>query len=362
MTNRFQDDASLCFDDENNFLNHLNEVADLTEWQRKVPVDGFSFINQGNWLTLSFTEADFTGMPETEHMIELRETSKLSLFDRCKISGSALEDMPKDVLAHVLTAAASTQTGQCAAIAVVDGKVNAVVSDNGNGSSYAVMDSRRLFEDTQQYIWTTGASNDFHAKWKFDGWYAIWKLVKKAEFSGKQYDVAIQLSNSENGKGTVKLNLLLTAPGVVLPLPVYDGDVYRDDFTVTHRGDADENDLQEGLSIVDASIEESPRRLEELDSIQIENPVWTLNRIIDRFKFPKRTAADVINEYADQYAQELASARITTAADLYVECGRIAANYSGPNRPEVLKKVQKLVGIDWRKYDLNTPYYIHVGR
>ena len=344
-----QDDVIKVFNDSYEMKRHMQEFP--SEWEEGYPIRNLVFYAPSNDEVVSPALVDTvqcgTGLTVDVGMntYGIRKCALPSMFRRCGVSGDALNSVTKKELALILNTCGKTRRGKTK-ISVVDGKVSAFLSDDGNGLNYSILPSADVFRLTEEKIAELLGedSDEFFGVWSFEGIKCRWKLPIKKYLEGEEYKIQLTLSTSDVGTGAVEYSAALVGKGVTIPLV--------NPCKVSHRLASQEEDISEVLEMMDAMINDGLRNIDDLKKITITNPVNTLKRVMKTVKLPQAKSLEVIEEYEASYA-----GGGDNACNLYLSASKVVNLYAR-SQPNVLyqnvvrNNVLKLLGIDWKKYDL----------
>lgn len=322
------------FDTSEDLIIYLKDLNERTSWKRKTDINKLIFSSNDG---LMFVET-------SGKLYELRDCAKESVFERLGMEGEVLNRLPKDVLAHFMSEAAKVRTGY-GQMAIVDGKVDAILSDNATGIDYTSIPAFRIFEETQQWIWeNTEGLYTFKGAWThayvYGKWYTNDDLFSSSSSLPKK--LAITLSTSDIGKAAVCFSASLYVPETGYELPLCG------EIKIDHRGEAQMPAVFEALNMMQESITNG-EDIKKLEDIPIENPRNAYLRVCKKLRLPKKASYEAMKK-SDKPIEEC-----RTALDIYAFMGQIPDHYSGKgmnNEGRLLSEIYKAVGVEWQDYDI----------
>ncbi len=326
--------------DRDDFMDKLLSIEEKTKWNHEIPVTDLTFHEEDqaeSKLSVSFA----SGMT-----FRIRRCALPTVYDRCAISGESLRKMSGKDLAEILNKAARTRNRRYCMIIIVDEQISAILSEGNSEIEYSVLKASDVFSTVQSAIWdlTDEEERSFSGAWSYEGIHAVWDTNLQKEVGGENYSVSVRLSTSDIGRGAICLAAELRNPAHRIPL--------MDDLKVVHRNVSSINDVNEAVSMLEMTINESLAAIGMLSRIPVNNPVNTMKRLARKVKLPKADALRVISEY--EAAQGNASA---TALDCYKTLSDVLVFYEAhQNNPVYVQtcasNILKLAGADWIKNDL----------
>lgn len=322
-----------------------------SDWITGYPVRQLKFSSPSSDGTMTREVAD-TLVNGTKLLVELnntvygvRECAMQSMFRRCGIAGEALNNVKKQDLAEILNTCAATRTGNTM-ISVVNGKISAFLSDDGNKLNYSILPSAEVFRMTEERIaMMVGDDPDsFYGVWKYDGIHCRWKLPIKKDLDGQDYAVQLSLSTSDVGLSAITYSAALVGNGKTIPIV--------SPTAVQHRLASQADDVCQVLDMMEAMIDDSINNLTRMENIIVTNPVNTMRRVMKFVKLPKGLSTKVIASYEKTY-----SGGSDTAKNLYLKIADVVNVYARSQKNMryqnvVRNNVLKVQGLDWSKFDL----------
>lgn len=322
------------FDTSEELIFYLKNLNEKTSWERKNDIN-----------KLFFSSSDGTMFVETKgKSYELRDCAKESVFERLGMEGEVLNRLPKDVLAHFMSEVAKVRTGY-GQMVIVDGKVDAILSDNATGIDYASIPAFRVFEETQQWIWeNTEGICSFKGAWTHEYVYGKWYTNDELPSSSATFPkkLAITLSTSDIGKAAVCFSASLYVPKTRYELPLCG------EIKIDHRGETQMLAVFEALNMMLETITNG-EDIQKLEDILIDNPRNAYLRVCKKLRLPKKASYEVMKKSSKAIED------CRTALDIYIYMGQIPDHYSGKgmnNEGRLLSEIYKAIGVDWHEYDI----------
>lgn len=344
-----RDNEVRVFNDSYEMEQYMSEIS--SDWVHGYPVETLEFSSPSNDSRMT-QEVQDTLVNGTKLLVKVngntygvRECALPSMFRRCGIQGEALNNLTKQDLADILTRCARTRSGNCK-ISVVNGKISAFLSDDGNKLNYSVLPSADVFRMTEERIaMMVGDDPDsFYGVWKFDGINCRWKLPIEKDLDGQDYQIQLSLSTSDVGTGAIEYTVALVGKGKTIPIV--------SPIKVHHRLASQADDVAQVLEMLEVMIDDSISRLEKMESINVTNPVNTMRRVMKFVKLPKALSHKIIASYEKSYL-----GGSDTAKNLYLSIADVVNVYAKEQgnmkyQNVVRNNVLKVQGIDWSKFDL----------
>lgn len=325
-------ETEMAFNASEELILHLKDMQEKTTLKRGTEINTLSFSSNEGLLFVNVGTKTY----------ELRDCSKESVLERLGMEGDVLNHLPKEVLAHFMSEAAKVREGK-GQVTIVDGKVDAILSDNGTGNDYSSIPASRIFEETQQWIWeNTEGLCTFKGAWTHQYVYGKWYTDDNLPSSSQsvQQKLAITLSTSDIGKGSICFRASLYVPKTKYELPLCS------EIKIGHRGDTKMLAVVEALNMVQGTVFKG-EDFQKLSKINIAYPRNTFLRVCKKLKLPKKACNRAL-QYGNIYSCK-------TALDVYLYMGQIPANYaekSMANEARLQADIYKAVGVNWEEYDI----------
>jgi len=289
----------------------------------------------------------------------VRETAIKSLYDRAKISGTALPKLSKENLADILNKCLPVHDKAKALLLIREQKISAVHS--GDEKDYSVLPITELLESIKDNLEDRfpgyefdGAYTDHSftsASWRFPGQRdALLRSYKKTlEGLGKKSLAdklvpGIRFCTSDVGLASAKVSALLYG----LRVPIYIGNMLE----VQHRGKTKVEDFTKILDQLFAQFGDTIAKLEKLTTIYLDNPVNVMKRICKKLSLPKKEALEAISNFEMINGEEPA-----TAHDVFMELQEIMFNLKCAETPvsKMLfteENLSRALSLNWSDFDL----------
>lgn len=285
----------------------------------------------------------------------LGTTAIPTLKGRARIEGSALADIEKPVLAHILNECLKVAKGN-ALIRISEGKVRAVLS--GDKKDYAILPMPELYMVASAYI-----NSDFGSV-EFLGGYAdhmlttaIWqveddKLSKAYEELMEQYGkktkgalrASIRIKTSDVGASGANIfySLLEDGHNVIL------GEALK----VQHKHCQGIADFTENVESIFRYYKEALRNAARLLSIPIRHPANVMAGVMNKKGFAKRAIAETVEQF-----RAAAGDQPCSAYEVY--CGICEALFfaknSGAGQDALIKmeeRIARCLSARWQDFDI----------
>lgn len=300
------------------------------------------FSGTGLFMTFSTSEGkEYADIP-------VRDSAMASLSDRIGLAGTAVSRMQNDRQAMVMDYAAECNSpDRLAQIIMVDGMVNAVLSDDNTRADAVVFPLIEVFQEYMRYIWSDispGGIVSFSGWHGYDGIEVRLLLPQETELDGFRYRLETTLATSDIGQGAVCIGAGLCGNGRTVPL--------IDPIRTVHRKTSDINMIFESCSMLASGISEGMLRAEHLKDIWLNWPVDAMRRFSKKARLPKRLVMKVTDAFDMAHPGEGA-----TALDCYTVLSEIPVLYgTGGASPVWERRLRsnlcKAVSADWQEYDM----------
>ena len=281
----------------------------------------------------------------------------ITILERARISGNALQKVKKPVLAQILNYCLKVAKGD-ALLRVLEEKVSAI--HGGDNMEYAILEAPELFIRIKDYLSChfpgntfAGASYDhslISASWELTGQDDLVKVYKdalksKGVFIG-EIQPALRFSTSDVGISGANLYPSLVAGQeqriITLGSPL----------RLEHKAGASLEKFQEQLGFIYSQYTQAVKQLADLLAVEIMNPINCLIGVMKRIGIPKKPAFTAIDLFKAQNGDSPC-----TAHDLYygiceVIFMRQCEGVSGSQLAKAEEDVARALSIRWRNYDL----------
>ncbi len=299
------------------------------------------FSGTGLFMTFSSsTGREYAGIP-------IRDAAFASLFDRIGITGTAIARMQSDRQAVVMDYAAECNSpGRFAQIIMVDGMVNAVLSDDNTHSDAVSFPLIEVFREYMRYIWSDispGGISSFSGYHGYEGIDVRLLLPEERFMDGFRFRLETTLTASDIGQGAVAVGANLIGNGRCIPL--------MDPVRTEHRKTSDINRIFESYSMLSSAIAEGIQRTDHLKEIELRWPVDAMRRFSKKAHLPKGLVMKVTDAY------EKTHTGTATALDCYVTLSQVPVLYaSADSSPAWERRIRsnlcKGIFADWQEYDM----------
>lgn len=354
---------------ENDFRIYLEEVKNNTAWV-SVPANSLVFRKvDGSDLpaTPSESEQD-TALFGTMLFVKgnhlpymgVRECAIPSTRKRLGIDCRAMDSVSTETAASIMTmVAAEMKQDSTVLVGVVDGKVNAMLSNTAGKNSYQVFDAVDVFAESADMVEDLTAAEDtvaskFEAQWGYDGMVCRWETPIKQVLKGNACSTNIEMETSDIGESSVKYGASLNFLGRTIPFMTEQRIEHRqkyDGMNVLEAAEMVRVSVKETAKNIPAAMKEGMDRLNALQGVEIYNPVETMDALSSMVGLPKRAYEAAIRKYVAGHG-----CGQTNALDLYIALSEINTVYSNKqknfsNQGIVKSNLLKLLGANWSRYD-----------
>lgn len=325
-------EKEMVFTSSSEFQDFLFGVNQKTTLFRNQNVSELVFVNKDKEL--------YCSIPESGAYYPLRDCAKSSLYERLSISGDSLNIIGLNDLTTILNICKRIKTDKQAQICLVDGAIDAILSDNATGNDFTSLPANELVYTVQEWIWTHfGSEVDFNASWTHSYIYARWLLDYTKEIGGIDYNFALTVSTSDIGNGSIILRLTLINGSKEIPL--------CDNVVISHRTESKISDISEGLDMLLSMAKGDNEVFKQLKDTKIMYPDTTLKRIAKKAKLPKRTFYNAVE------FPVIAS----NALECYLILSSITEEYAKSQesfkyRDVLTQNVWKTARMNWSAYDM----------
>lgn len=364
----YQDEFMMGFQDELSFHKYLSEIEERASWLRRpckglqvAVVDGLEGKTEGagkeEMEGILFDTKCHTGLvllhPDGCHA--LGTTAISTLKGRARIEGSALADIEKPVLAHILNECLKVAKGN-ALLRISEGKVRAVLS--GDKKDYAILPMPELYMVASAYI-----NSDFGSV-EFLGGYAdhtlttaVWQVEDEKlseayeelmEQYGKKWEgdlkASIRIKTSDVGASGANIFYSLLEDGHSIIL----GEALK----VQHKHCQGIEDFTENVESIFRYYKEALGNAARLLSIPIRHPANAMAGVMDKKGFAKRTIAETVEQF-----KAAAGDQPCSAYEVY--CGICEALFfaknSGAGQDALIKmeeRIARCLSARWQDFDI----------
>lgn len=325
------------FSSSEKLIEHLSLKHENTKWIKGQKISDLKF---------SLQENQGLSVQVGNESYPLEDCSRESIFERLGMEGEVLNQVSKDVLTNFMNEAAKVRKGKGQVI-VVEGKVDAILSNNQTGIDYSVIPAFRVFEETQQWIWENIEYVQLF-KGSYSHTYVFGKWITKEELPNhpNKY-LTFSLATSDIGKAAICYTASLASQDSKYELPICSP------IKITHRT---ENTMNEVYTALDMLKEEAiqAKDFKKLANQPIAHPRNCFLRIAKKLKLPKKATYATIENFPE-------IDNVTNALDLYFFMGNIIMYYKSKgmvNSERLLGDIYKSVALDWTDYDLDG-YFVY---
>lgn len=310
------------FHNQADFLSHLKNVYENTEWR---------FYDPSSLEFVSDEENKETGFVISDGLFteEARECSLRSLYERYGVNAPILDRIPVSERATVLNYAAKYAGHKPMQCPVVFGKINAFLS-----TAYAPYPEYKLFEKLAHL----GSADGFMGAWDFEYSTAMYRFENLRNIGGEDYPVYLRVRTSDIGESSVSFRAELGKGNYFVPIMT---DVY-----IVHKGANVENAIDQMVKGIDSVIDEKCRKLGNLMLVGITNPTAAAKRAAKYARLPKKIVLEILqNKEFDVTA--------TNAFDIYMTLSEVIEQAASENdRIRYGGDLAKLIGANWGEFDL----------
>lgn len=324
------------FSSSDKLLEHLSIKQENTQWIKGQDISDLQFLMTDMGMLIEVGNNTYP----------LAECSKESIFERLGMEGEVLNQLPKEVLSDFMNECAKVRKGK-GQVVVVDGKVDAVLSDNKTGIDYSIIPAYRVFEETQQWIWEN-VEHVQYFKGSYSHSYVFGKWITKDELPNlpNKY-LTFSLATSDIGKSSICYRASLVNYDSKYELPICSP------IKINHRT---ENTMNAVYTALDMLREEAiqARDFKKLVNQHINHPKNCLLRIAKKLKLPKKAVYATIEHFPE-------IENVMNALDVYLIMGNIITYYRTKgmvNTERLIGDIYKAVGLDWTDFDLDG-YFIY---
>ena len=309
------------FHNHNDFLTHLKNVHENTEWRLYDP-SGLSFVpDEQNETGFVISDGLFTE--------EARECSLRSLYERYGVNAPILDRIPASERATVLNYAAEYAGHKPMQCPVVFGKINAFLS-----TAYAPYPEYKLFEKLAHL----GNTNGFVGNWDFDHCNALYRFEGLRSIGNEDYPVYLRVRTSDIGEGSVSFRAEFGKGSYLVPIM---SDVY-----IVHKGANVENAIDQMVNSMSSIIDEKCRKLGNLMLVGITNPTAAAKRAAKYARLPKKIVLEILQDKEFDVTA-------TNAFDIYLVLSEVIERAAGENdKIRYGGDLAKLIGARWEEFDL----------
>ena len=281
----------------------------------------------------------------------LRNTAIRTLLERAKISGNSLAKLPKEQLAQVVNYCLQLYPNAQAWVLIRGEKICAVHS--GSDSYYSILPADQLLERVKAMLDQRFPKHNFWgANMNHSLLTAAWTLPEQKSklidtyFDSNEVDAmpVIRFSTSDVGISSARLDAIMQITSKLsgTKIPMLLGDC----LSLDHRNFATVEDFEAMFLNVFAKFSRSVSELAELQEIWLEYPVNVMTKVAEKYKFPKKAAAEAIRMFANTRPGTV------TAFDVYTALWEIPF-LMGENKNAALEETMaRIRKIDWSAFDL----------
>lgn len=369
----YQDDFSLRFGEEVQLHDFLAGVEER-EWWNRYPSKKLEILTvSGNEELVSDIQGEndaavlMDTLKHTQLMIRshdgvylLGNTAIPTLCRRARISGSALSDVEKPVLADILNECLKVSKGK-ALLHFYEGKVRAVVS--GDERDYSILHMQDVFMAASAYI-----NGDFD-KVAFQGGYtdhtitsAIWTVADEKMLNAYR-DLLKQYGRIADGSLSTEIRITtsdVAASGVNVTYNIHEGNqsiVLGKGLKTIHRGQSKVApsrlaEVEDNIQSIFQYYKESLLGVKRLFDIQIRNPSNTMKGIMESVGISKKLVAETVEKFRNESGDQPC-----TAYDVYCGICQVLLFAKERNSGERVlldleEDISKCATRRWKDYDI----------
>ncbi len=369
----YQDDFSLRFGEEVQLHDFLAGVEER-EWWNRYPSHKLEVMTvSGNEeLVSNIKDENATAvlmdtLKHTQLMVKahdgvylLGNTAIPTLCRRARISGSALSDVEKPTLAHILNECLKVSKGK-ALMHFYEGKVRAVVS--GDERDYSILHMQDVFMAASAYI------NGDYDKVSFMGAYtdhtvtsALWSVADEKMLEAYR-DLLKQYGRTADSSLSTEIRITtsdVAASGVNIAYNIHEGNqniVLGKGLKTIHRGQSKVAssrlaEVEDNIQSIFQYYKESLLGVKRLFDIQIRYPVNTMRGIMESVGISKKLVAETVEKFRIESGDQPC-----TAYDVY--CGicqvlLFAKDKDASERTllDMEEDISKCAARRWKDYDI----------
>ncbi|MCL2775833.1 MAG: transposase [Oscillospiraceae bacterium] len=378
----YEDDYSKTFADQNEFLEFLQERENHSAWERYEAKElefcamndaDYMFSAEDNVYTNTYKNTGmFLKVSGGEDYYPVRTCAFKSIYDRARISGSALSKVGKPALAQILNYCIKTANGT-ALLRHSEDKISAV--HGGDESDYSPLPMPELFRMTADYLDVTFPGytedgQDLPGYTFVSGFYdhsmttALWDLAKQDRLletyreallnhgmTVKPMKPALRLASSDVGISGANL----------FPMLMYDGSrsnterrsvTLGNPLRLEHKDRATLGNFRDRLKMIFSQYARAISGLTHLLDIEIRNPVNCMLCVMKNIGMTKKLAFEAVDLFKAQYGEEPCTAHniyfgISKAAFI-VQCD----GADGSKIMQVEEKIARVLTVRWHDCDI----------
>lgn len=364
----YEDEFSVSFKEEAALHQYLARTEE-TAWWKRVPSSGLSV------LTVSGHETMASGVPPEERngiladtlghtglllrgggsTYFLGSTAMPTLLRRARISGPALSEVDRPVLAEILNECLKVSRGK-ALLRFFEGKIRAVHA--GDAKDYSVIPMTDIFMLASMYIDTDFARAKYregctdHVQTS-----ALWS-VEDEKLCGAYAELLKHYGRESPGNLKTEIRITtsdVAASGANISYSVRDGKntiVLGQSLKTIHRGSQGIEQVEENLQNLYQIYQETLKGMDKLFHIRIEHPANTMAGLMDSVKIGKKLIAETVETYRSETDDAPC-----TAYDVY--CGICHALFLAESQGadvrtmmELEENIARCITRNWKDYDL----------
>lgn len=375
----YADSFAKQFGKEGSFLEFLKSSDERALWKKKLTSSlRFEALEEGTKiaeeLTEQFREDGKEGVisdtiANTKLVLKtedgywpVRTCAIKTILDRAQISGSALQKVPKPVLARMLNDCMTVGKGN-ALVKYLDDKVSAV--HGGDAKDYAVLGLAELFRKTTKFLHDKFPGTEYRgATYDHSLVSCIWELkndsklvsayvesLERHSAGNSSVTPSVRLTSSDVGiSGANLYPQLLTGEGRIIPL--------GSPLKLEHKNGATMADFEEKLEMLYSQYENAVKKLTALLDIYIKYPVNTMMGVMKKIGIPKGLAFEAIELFKVQRGTEPC-----TAHDVYYGIAEVIYMVQAKGKADkkttlgvkvmqMEENVMRALNIHWKDYDI----------
>ena len=366
MTQQIYEDAfTRTFADQDKFLEFLRERENNSRWERHESRElRFKAMDDADYM-FSIDENVYADTFKNTRMLlkvsggenyPVRTCAIKTICDRARISGNALNKVPKKALADILNHCMKVSPG-FALLRHSENKISAV--NGGDASEYAPLPIPELFGMTADYLDIEFPGSTFAGGF-FDHSMvsALWELtnqdellktyreaLKKRGITPKAMKPALRLSSSDVGVSGANL----------FPMLIFDSEknvTLGNPLKLEHKSGANLDMFGERLKMIFAQYAKAVNGLVGLLEIEIRYPANCMTGIMKRLGLPKKLSFEAIDLFKAQYGEEPC-----TAHDIYFAVCEIifmlqCSGSDGARIVQTEENIARALTVRWIDYDM----------
>ena len=281
----------------------------------------------------------------------LRDTAMMSIYDRLRISGEALNAIPAETLAAHLNDYAKYTPGDGLLI-FNNGKVEAIL-----GRKYNLLPAEELMEKAADFF-AAGRPAEFReGSYTHSYSQAVWHMgeckVESPFDAGSRdltYEQAVCVSTSDNGRKAITVSPQMRLVGEEYGLS------YCLPLKLEHNGNTNLTEYEKTLKLIDKRFQDSSDLIRELVETVLDYPTTVLLAMLKFLKIPAKYGAQVYENRKIMWGEN-----VKTAYDVYSSLSDVLSLLMGEERnakalAEYRERFSRALKFDFSSYDLPGQY------